>query len=151
MGSSVVQRAKTGRSIVVGPTRNRLLVSADDSDGRVGVIEMELAPGFGGPPLHAHHELEHVWYVLAGCVRVVVGPTDLTLEAGGCVYVPKDTPHTFGNGGDTVARLLEVDSPRTLDTYFEELAAAIPSGMPADPELVAPILARHDTHLVTSG
>jgi hypothetical protein len=54
------------------------------------------------------------------------------------------------SGGDVPARLLEVDSSRTLEGYLEELAAAMPPGTVVDPVVVGPILARHDTRIVTT-
>ena len=148
MTTPVIQLPHRGRPITIGPTTNHILVGGSDSDGRVGVIEMALTPGFTGPPLHAHEQIEHVWYVLAGNVTAVIGDVNTVLSAGACAFVPRGVPHRFGNGGDDVARLLEIDTPRTLDAYFDELAEAMPAGAQVDPAIIAPILARHDTRIV---
>ena len=43
------------------------------------------------------------------------------------------------------ARLLEVDTPRPLDAYLDELTAAFPAGAAVDQAGVAAIQRRHDT------
>ena len=67
------------------------------------------------------------------------------LEAGGCAFVPHGTPHTFGSAGDRPARILEMDTPRTLDAYFRELTERFPPGAAVDPAAIGEVQRRHDT------
>jgi mannose-6-phosphate isomerase-like protein (cupin superfamily) len=134
-----------GTAIAAGPTVTTIKVAGRHSEGRIGVVEFELQPGFAGPPEHVHKQVNHVWYVLAGRIAVTVGEAKGELEAGACAFVPCGTPHSLGNPGRDVARVLEVDSPLTLDRYFEELGEAFPVGSVIDPTIVASIQARHDT------
>jgi uncharacterized cupin superfamily protein len=106
---------------------------------------MELGPGFAGPPQHHHQHVHHVWYLLSGRVHVVVDADRTELLPGDFAFVPRGCGHTFANLGAEPARLLQVDTPRTLDGYFTELAAAFPAGTPVDPRVVADIQHRHDT------
>ena len=46
---------------------------------------------------------------------------------------------------DRSALLLEVDTPRPLDAYLDELTAAFPAGAAVDQAVVAAIQRRHDT------
>jgi mannose-6-phosphate isomerase-like protein (cupin superfamily) len=142
---AVVSPPGSGVVLEIGPTRNLVRVAGDDTGGRIGVIEIDVAPGFAGPPLHVHAEIDHVLYVLDGAVAVRIGDQSSVLEAGGCVFVPHGTPHTFGSTGDRPARLLQLDTPRTLDAYFRELTERFPPGAAIDPAAIGEIQRRHDT------
>src|SRR3954447_6319417 len=41
--------------------------------GRWGLVECPLAPGWGGPPQHIHHEHDESFFVLTGTVRFTSG------------------------------------------------------------------------------
>ena len=47
----------------------RVLLAADDADDALGIVEMELAAGSAGPPLHVHPTHGEGFYVLAGEIR----------------------------------------------------------------------------------
>jgi len=143
--SAVVSPPGGGDVLEIGPTRNLVRVAGDDTGGRLGVIEIDVAPGFAGPPLHVHAEIDHIWYVLDGAVAVRIGERSEVLEAGGCAFVPHGTPHTFGSAGDRPARILEMDTPRTLDAYFRELTERFPPGAAVDPAAIGEVQRRHDT------
>jgi mannose-6-phosphate isomerase-like protein (cupin superfamily) len=145
MSKAIIRTADQGRLVEIGPTRNRIKLAAEESGGFVGAVEMELGPGFPGPPPHRHLETDHLWYVVAGRVDIVVDGERSTISPGDFAYVPRGIPHAFANPGAEPARLLEIDTPRTLDAYFTELAAAIPPGTAVDQEIVAGIQRRHDT------
>jgi len=147
---SVICRSGEGRLIEIGPSRNWIKLAAEESGGSIGAIEMELDPGFPGPPRHRHNQIDHLWYVVAGRVDVVVDGRAARLAAGDFAFVPRGTVHAFANLGDDPARVLEIDAPRTLDGYFAELARAIRPGAAVDPEVVAGIQRRHDTTPVGS-
>lgn len=144
-GTAIVRGPGDGTELRIGPTSNLVRIGGADSGGSVGVIEIEVTPGFVGPPPHEHSGIDHVWYVLVGRVSVLIGGERMVLDAGSCAFVPRGVVHSFGNAGDEPARLLEVDSPRTLDAYFAELADRFPVGAPVDPAAVAEIQSRHDT------
>jgi len=142
---TVIRRSGEGLPLEIGPTRNWIKLAAGESGGRIGVIEMELDAGFSGPPRHRHDHIDHLWYVLAGQVDVLIDEEPSRLAAGDFAFVPRGTTHTFANLGGEPATVLEIDAPRTLDGYFAELAQAIPPGTAVDPEVVADIQRRHDT------
>jgi quercetin dioxygenase-like cupin family protein len=135
-----------GTIVSIGPTRNLVKVPGADTDQRLGVVEMSLAAGFAGPPPHVHNHIDHVFYVLAGTVRVRVDRTDHLLCAGSCAFIPAGTPHTFATTDVHSARLLSVDTPQPLDGYYADLASAFPTGVAVNPAVVAEIQARHDTY-----
>lgn len=151
MSRAIIRAADQGRVLEIGSTRNRVKLAAEESGGLVGAVEMELGPGFPGPPAHRHLELDHLWYVIEGTVNIIVDGEPCVIGPGAFAYVPRGIPHTFSNPGSGSVRLLEVDTPRTLDAYFTELSGAIPPNAPVDPAIVADIQRRHDTIPLSPG
>ena len=69
-----------------------------------------------GPPLHKHPYVE-VAFTLEGCAIITVGDEQCEVKAGGIVVIPADTPHRFGNSGDTMLRQIDIHaSPRFIQT-----------------------------------
>jgi mannose-6-phosphate isomerase-like protein (cupin superfamily) len=151
MGKAIIRTAGQGQLIEIGPTRNWIKLSASESGGLVGAVEMDLGPGFPGPPPHRHLEIDHLWYVVEGQVDIVVDGDRSVIGPGDFAFVPHGVPHAFANPRAERARLLEVDTPRTLEAYFAELASAIAPGTAIDRSVVAGIQRRHDTVPLPSG
>ena len=63
--------------------------------------------------LHVHHDDDEAWVVLEGTLGFRVGDEVVTAGPGAAVLVPKGTPHTYWNAGETEARYVVVMSPRT--------------------------------------
>jgi Cupin domain len=88
--------------------------------------------------------------VLEGEVQLTCGDRIVQAKAGTFVFVPKGIAHTFSNPGAVQARMLEIDAPGGFEPYFEELAAAIPTGTSVDPSVVVAIQRKYDTYPPTS-
>ena len=84
---------------------------------------LEFTVDVDGPPLHVHHETEEAFYILEGEVEITVGPTTVRAVAGGFVLIPRETPHTFKNGGSKPARILTIFSPAGFEQFFIQVAA----------------------------
>lgn len=132
-----------GSSFSIGPTVVTAKLGSDVTQ-RLFMAEHRLPPGFGGPPPHLHAEMEHVFYVLEGRVRVLVDDEDALLDHGDVVFVPRGLAHGFGNAGNDEARLIEFNLPGGFDRYYAELAAAFPAGKEIVPDTVRAIMTRHD-------
>ena len=64
-------------------------------------------------PLHVHHVDDEAWYVLEGMLRFRVGDETLEAPPGSAVFVPKGTPHAYGNARRRErARYLLVTTPK---------------------------------------
>jgi quercetin dioxygenase-like cupin family protein len=111
----------------------RILLSASENDGALGVVEMQLAVGSAGPPLHLHPTHGEGFYVLAGQLTVQLGDEILTGEPGTWAFAPRDTPHTLANLGTEDVRLLCVFAPGGFERRFERMLAER-SGMTATVE-----------------
>lgn len=57
------------------------------------------------------HEGEEVGYVIEGTIELTVDETPYTLRAGDSFYFRSELRHRYRNPGDTVARLLWVNTP----------------------------------------
>jgi quercetin dioxygenase-like cupin family protein len=103
---------------VENPTGGRLTfkATADATGGALTVIEGTAAPG-EGPPLHVHRDQDETIYVLNGRYRVRLGECDVDAPAGGFVFIPRGTPHTWQNAGAEVARFVATLAP--ADAKFE--------------------------------
>lgn len=94
-----------------------------ETGGAVTVFEAVNGPG-QGPPLHLHAMLDEIIYVIEGAIRVRLHDRVEQAAAGGFVFIPHGTPHTWAVNGDGAARLLVVVAPAGLERFFERTAAA---------------------------
>lgn len=94
----------------------------------VGVVEMEMAPGSPGPPLHVHPTHGEGFYVLAGLLTVQVGAEIVTADPGTWLWAPRDTPHTLANLGSDAVRVLCVFAPGGFERRFQRMLAELDGG-----------------------
>lgn len=126
----------------IGPTLITTILGSELT-GRMFLAEHEFPAGFGGPPPHTHSEMDHLFYVLTGQARFVAGRDEYVAGPGDVAFLPRGVPHTFGNAGDEITRILEFNVPGSFDRYYAELAEAFPPGSDVQPTLVREIMARH--------
>jgi mannose-6-phosphate isomerase-like protein (cupin superfamily) len=113
----------------------------DTTSGTFSLMERTLPPGGRKPPAHIHAGCEEAYYVLDGKVEFAVGSHTYVGFSRAFVLVPRGVPHTFGNAGDVLARLLVLHAP-PLDAYFEELQALWSGPSPTREEELA-LMRRH--------
>jgi uncharacterized cupin superfamily protein len=61
------------------------------------IFDLELAPGFKGPPMHSHDEGDETIEVHSGEIVFRVGKENKHLRAGESLTLRSDQPHTFWN------------------------------------------------------
>lgn len=128
-----------------------ILLNATESAGDLGVVEMAMDPGSGGPPLHVHPTHGEGFFVLAGELSFQLGDEVVTGGPGTWAFAPRDTPHTLANHGSEEGRLLCVFAPGGFERRFERmLADASGDGVTLEPSeaeratrLVGPPMAPH--------
>jgi quercetin dioxygenase-like cupin family protein len=118
-----------------------LLKTADETQGELTLIEVELAPQ-GGNPLHTHSEFSEEFEVLEGELNVQVGNEFKVLKAGEKALVPPHTNHRFFSTSDEPTRFLV--SLRPGHPGFEK-AIQIAYGLATDDEkaLNNPLILAH--------
>ncbi len=96
-----------------GGTRVGVVLSADDTDGALTLLEVELDPSSGAGP-HRHTKEDETIYVLSGTLRV----GERALAVGEAIHLPRGVTHSFVNDSDEVARALFVCVPGGLERFF---------------------------------
>ena len=101
---------------------HRILVTAAETGGSLGIWEEIVEPGWG-PPLHVHHAEDEMFHVLEGRIRIWCGDETFLAEPGATAVLPRDVSHRFENVGDTVARMLIAVTPGGFEQFFLDAAA----------------------------
>jgi quercetin dioxygenase-like cupin family protein len=125
----------------------RVLDDGVTTDGRIGIVESVLDPGWPGPPQHIHYGQDETFFILEGNVRFTSGADTFVAHPGQLVTIPAGDPHTFGNAdGDRPARLLGSVSPARYIEFFRELAT-LPANEDGriDGNTILDLMKRYDT------
>ena len=121
---------------------------AETTDGTFSFMERELPVSNRRPQPHAHQGAEG-FYVLEGSIEFVVGDQRRIGGPGFWALVPNGVPHTFGNVGETPARLLIIHAP-AADAYFVDLQQLWAQAEPPTPEEERALMRRHGLDPVDS-
>ena len=136
-----VLRSDEGRALWFLGNLVTVKAAAEDTGGRVSVVEFLNPPGFG-PPLHRHLHEDEMFLVLEGEARFLCDGQELAAGPGDFVLLPVGLPHTFLVGPDRPLRTLQITTPGG----FEDFAAAVggdaserrlPDPGPVDPAALA--------------
>src|SRR5574341_1454265 len=132
-----------GQGMAVSARGSSMLFKAvaANTGGVFSLMERELPVGSRRPQPHTHEGPEG-FYVLEGSIEFVVGDQNRVGGPGFCALVPSGVAHTFGNAGDTPARLLNIHVP-AADAYFAELQELWSRPNPPTPEEERALMKRH--------
>ncbi len=105
----------------------------------------------GGPPgppryiapRHLHRNDDEAWYVLEGCLHVLVGDREVEAHAGSAVFVPRGTPHTYWNPGPGQTRYLLV-----MTSNIYRLIQEIHAMKERTPAALRAVFAEYDSELL---
>jgi mannose-6-phosphate isomerase-like protein (cupin superfamily) len=75
-------------------------------------------PGEPAPPFHIHPHTDEGFYIANGQATFRLGDREVTVTAGGFVFVPRGTPHTVWNSGIDAVRGLLLISPGDAEHEF---------------------------------
>ena len=110
----------------LGNNEIKVLVSAEESDGRYSVMELIVQPGGGATALHTDRWVE-TFHVIEGEAEWTVerdgGLMSWTAHAGETIVVPQGARHRFAGGGENPCRMLTI-GPAEFEHFFRALAAA---------------------------
>ena len=154
---------RVAQAELLGPpdgARDRFLLSAADTDGRLSLVEHHAPPKTLIAPLHRHTREDEFSLVLEGRMGAVSDGDEVEAGAGDLVWKPRNAWHTFWNAGDTPVRILEVITPGGLDELFRALDVleafpepaalermAAPYGVDLDMDGTMAVLQRHGLQL----
>ena len=121
MNTEQIEDPRVGDTYLVMADLITFRVCPSGSGGRLAVVEIEVPPGGGPPPLHIHPP-DEVFHVVEGEVTIFRGgPGDTeraTLGAGQTEHVRGGVPHTFRNLTDAPAQLLVTFAPGEMMSRF---------------------------------
>lgn len=124
---------------VMGDTFTYLVTGAE-SNGSYFTLIADVGP-YGGPPPHIHHLEEEQFYVLEGELAFSVGDQTFQVKAGDFVHIPRETVHSFKNGG-TPSRLLATFSPAGIEGFFREVGERVKDRFASPPAVTEETAAR---------
>ena len=136
-----------GEALRAGPMAIRVLEDGTNTDHRLGIIEVTIPPHLDGPPQHLHRSHDETFYVVSGTPTFTSGTETVETKPGMLVTAPLCTPHTFANPSSEPVVMLCTVTPDLYIGYFRELASRPPG--PLDPAVVADIMSRYDTEVIT--
>ncbi len=111
--------------------------------GGFSVVEHLLGPKELAAPLHMHSREDEFTVVTHGRIGFLLGEDVFQAGPGELVRKPRDQWHTFWNGGDEPARVLEIISPAGFERYFQEIGPLFPQGAPPDLEAMKQVSAKY--------
>src|SRR5689334_25138974 len=116
-----------GETWSAGGADFRVLADGSAVDGRWGLVQCTLAPGWTGPPQHIHREHDESFFVLTGTVRFTSGREELLAPPGTLVTAPIGSPHSFANADTRApASFVCTVTPERYLGYFREVATLRP-------------------------
>ena len=117
---------------------------ADDTGGLLSVCEFTLGGWESGPVLHRHDAVDEAFYVVAGRLEAQLDDRRVQVAAGGFLWVPRGTAHTFASAGPDPVQVLALALPGGVEELFAEQAAYLASVQgPPDPSVLDQIGVRH--------
>jgi mannose-6-phosphate isomerase-like protein (cupin superfamily) len=140
MQTETRSRYESGQPFNIIADRVQLHATAEQTGDAFFVMEVDVAPGGGPPPLHTHEAAEFFWTLHGELTYFRQEPdgtvTEITGGPGTWAYIPGGVPHTYRNFSATRGAYLAVLSPPRGMQEFLLAAAQEPDSAPADPEAV---------------
>jgi mannose-6-phosphate isomerase-like protein (cupin superfamily) len=134
-----------------GQEQGRVKVTGEQTGGRLSLLEMYVAPGFGNMA-HAHGDEDEAFYIASGEFRFINGASRFDAGPGDFVYIPRGTRHAFKNLTGETATLMVFYTPAGPEQFFLDYGDdPDPSGVmppPWTPEKIAQIISEQDPHKV---
>ena len=140
-----IVRPGEGEILGSGAQRIRILENGEHTDHRLGFAEVTVPPGTPSPLQHRHAQHDEGFYVLAGTFRFTVGEDQYDAGPGTWVIVPTGAPHTFANGGDENAVMLNTFTPDLYVQYFRDLRDALAAGGELTGPATVEVMSRYAT------
>src|SRR3954470_21619922 len=119
-----------------------VLLRTEDSDDRVGIVEVTVPAGWPGPPLH-HHAFDEAFYVLEGELTfqlgdelAIAGPGSLTFALSGSHHTLAERRHRPGRHPPHAPDPRRRPAPLPAGVHAGRLRAAVrPRAAQAVPEV----------------
>jgi mannose-6-phosphate isomerase-like protein (cupin superfamily) len=120
----IVVLPEQGRVYAMGPMRAIFKADCDETAGGYSVSEWWLEPGTRGPGAHSNPE-DHVFYVIAGTLGVLIGNDWLQATQGSYVVIPGGMPHDFENRGSVPVGFITFNTPGGFEARMPDIASVL--------------------------
>ena len=142
----VLHNPGEGEALSILGWQRQVVLRAEQTGGRLALVEGRFPAGADGPPAHrdGHDEL---FIVTEGEVRFQLEDRVTQAPAGTTIFIPEGTLHTFKNEDGGPARIIGAFLPGGYERYFEAIAQLTNSKTPDFAEL-AELAARFGTTYV---
>jgi quercetin dioxygenase-like cupin family protein len=119
-----------------------VLLSAEQTGGAFTMARV-VTPHGGGPPPHYHTDEDEWFLVEEGRIELWRDGVWTEVPAGTAIFLPRGTPHTYRNCGDTPLRFIMHTTPAGFEVFFERIAEVceVPGG--PDMRRISEIAAEH--------
>jgi quercetin dioxygenase-like cupin family protein len=108
---------RTGEMIWMLNTWMRFVATAEDTGGRLAVLEQRLTPA-GDPPPHVHANEDETFYVLEGRLSATIGyDTTVSAGPGEFLFLPRGVPHS-PQAQSAEVRVLLLITPAGFERFF---------------------------------
>lgn len=115
----------------------RFVLTAADTGGLYGMVELSAPPG-GGPPLHTHTHEDELFIVMQGEYEFQLQDRTVRATPGTIIFAPRPQPHSFRVVGNKPGRILVLIRPGGFEDYFRHVFNAMKEISPS-PERFAQI------------
>lgn len=131
--------------VEVAGLRVSLLARAQDTGDRLTFMRYQVPPGFTGPPLHVHRDLDEGMLILTGTFAFRLGDQEHTLGPDEFAWMPRDVPHAFANVGETAGEWVGfVSPPGQMEAFFAAAHAELADADgPPDPDRMMELNSRY--------
>lgn len=127
--------------------------TAEDTGGRMTIVEVTAPPGLEAP-LHVHHREDEAFWILDGDLTLQVGDTTIEAKAGDYAFGPRDIPHSY-KVGDNGCRMLFICTPGGFEALVRDMSQPAaervippPPSEPPDFDFVARVAQAHGCELL---
>jgi quercetin dioxygenase-like cupin family protein len=127
--------------------------TAEDTDGRLTIVEVT-EPAGAEAPLHVHHREDEGFWILEGSVTVYVGDETIEASAGDFAWGPRDVPHRY-TVGENGCRMLFICTPAGFENLVRDMSVPAeartlppPSDEDPDMEMVAAVAQKYGCELL---
>lgn len=123
-----------------------VLLSGDETDGRVESFDFVVPPGHPGPSLHIHDRADEFFTIVDGEAEFVIDGRKAVVAAGSQIVATRGLSHAWRNASDRPLRLVVSFSPAVgMERYFAELTRIAKTSWPPSQATLRDLWSRCDT------
>jgi quercetin dioxygenase-like cupin family protein len=119
------------RRLYRGTAVFNFLLSSEDTNGAISIIETHILPGTE-PPLHVHDREDEVFIIKEGEISFFIGDNLIKAYEGDVIFAPRGVAHTFRIDTPS-AKTIVIMTPGGFDKFFWKQSTPYSAGEPIAP------------------